>query len=356
MVMQCMRVLPHSQMIEVDFREIHLEPPSQATGASLPGLTRNTIERVGDTNHLRFVLDGESARVQCESYTPSPLWAITLLKGEYFSPARAQVIGSEMFRIRLGRQGRGHYIGAGGERTDFDGLSLSIFLEPAGMPPALAECTGVHESAHLSIHRDALRALYGESLHELATPLRAFIEGTLDRTYQFSAPLSAALVVALHDTLECTLEGRSRSLHLHANSMRILSLTVDMLHKTITEPGLDVRSEKMRRAVHKAQSILIEEHTPPPSIETLARQVGLSRSSLCAGFRAINGKSIHAYGTDLRMQRALQLLGAPSATVTEVAYELGYNHPSSFSAAMQNYFGTPPSDLIGRAAERLREA
>ena len=88
----------------------------------------------------------------------------------------------------------------------------------------------------------------------------------------------------------------------------------------------------------------------PPSLEDLAREVGLSRSSLCAGFRQILGQSAFEYIQDRRMERALALLSETQDPITEVAHAVGYSHLSSFTVAVQRRFGMSPSELRRGAA------
>jgi AraC-like DNA-binding protein len=48
------------------------------------------------------------------------------------------------------------------------------------------------------------------------------------------------------------------------------------------------------------------------------------------------------------MQQALAMLNRQDATIAEVAYAVGYGHPSSFSVAVQRRFGTTASELRRR--------
>jgi AraC-like DNA-binding protein len=99
------------------------------------------------------------------------------------------------------------------------------------------------------------------------------------------------------------------------------------------------------RGVLRAQQILRQRFVSPPSLDDLAREVGVSRSSLCAGFRQIVGRSIGGYIQELRMEQALELLSDSSQPITEVAYSVGYCHQSSFTVAIQRRFGMSPSEL-----------
>jgi AraC-like DNA-binding protein len=104
------------------------------------------------------------------------------------------------------------------------------------------------------------------------------------------------------------------------------------------------------RGVLKAQRRLAEDFVTPPSLEDLALEVGLSRSALCTGFRQMLGQSVFDYILSLRMERALALLNERDASITAIAHTVGYNHTSSFSVAVQRYFGATPSELRRRRA------
>ncbi len=103
------------------------------------------------------------------------------------------------------------------------------------------------------------------------------------------------------------------------------------------------------RGVLKAQQVLADNLVSPPSLEALARRVGLSRSALCSGFRQILGQSVFDYVHGLRMQQALELLNERDASITQIAYAVGYHRASSFTVAIQKHFGTTPSELRRRS-------
>lgn len=80
-------------------------------------------------------------------------------------------------------------------------------------------------------------------------------------------------------------------------------------------------------------------------VEKLAESIGIDRSYFYGIFKEITGLSPKEYLTDLRMKKAAELLKIPGATVTNVAYSVGYE-PSVFSKAFKSYFGINPSGCI----------
>ncbi len=78
------------------------------------------------------------------------------------------------------------------------------------------------------------------------------------------------------------------------------------------------------------------------TVESLAHEVGLSRSAFAARFSELVGESPKAYVTRWRMQVAQDLLGEPDATVSQVAMRLGYGSEAAFNRAFKRIVGIPP--------------
>lgn len=82
----------------------------------------------------------------------------------------------------------------------------------------------------------------------------------------------------------------------------------------------------------------------PWTVDTLARQVGMSRSRFAQRFRDLMGMGSMAYLSDWRLQKALTLLHDPRASVQQVASQIGYDSPAAFTRAFSNKFGIAPTE------------
>ena len=80
------------------------------------------------------------------------------------------------------------------------------------------------------------------------------------------------------------------------------------------------------------------------SLASLARAVGINRTKLILGFRAVYGTSVEAYWRDWRMLEAKEMLRRGGLSVSEVAHKIGFAEISSFTRAFTRQFGTPPSE------------
>ncbi|MFD8077878.1 AraC family transcriptional regulator N-terminal domain-containing protein [Streptomyces sp. NPDC059718] len=87
-------------------------------------------------------------------------------------------------------------------------------------------------------------------------------------------------------------------------------------------------------------------------IDDVAREVGVSVSSLNRHFRAVTAMSPLQFQKQLRLQKArLRLIAAPD-DVAAVGHAVGYDSPSQFSREYRRMFGAPP----GQDAARLQTA
>ncbi len=80
----------------------------------------------------------------------------------------------------------------------------------------------------------------------------------------------------------------------------------------------------------------------PPTLDELARALGLSRTTLCTKFRAQTGMSVRSCLNALRMEEAKAHLRETDASVADIAAAVGYHNPAAFSTAFKRATGTTP--------------
>jgi signal transduction histidine kinase/ligand-binding sensor domain-containing protein/DNA-binding response OmpR family regulator len=77
--------------------------------------------------------------------------------------------------------------------------------------------------------------------------------------------------------------------------------------------------------------------------EELAKKLLVSESQVYRKIKAITGKSTAVYLRSIRLQYAKELLITSNKTVSEVAFDAGFNDPSWFSRAFKKEFGYSPT-------------
>ncbi|MCC4265928.1 AraC family transcriptional regulator [Oceanimonas baumannii] len=140
--------------------------------------------------------------------------------------------------------------------------------------------------------------------------------------------------------------------HLHGSDAGVLDLQIATLSllaeqtRTFRLPDSTVgklREDDQKRILH-ARDIMMREFARPLTIAWLCATVGTNEFKLKQGFRELFGTSPHRMLTDIRMQKAWELLET-GLHVSTVAYQIGYQHLSSFSAAFERYYGRTPKSV-----------
>jgi AraC-like DNA-binding protein len=129
--------------------------------------------------------------------------------------------------------------------------------------------------------------------------------------------------------------------------MDVLALALEMGDKDDLSEDRTIQRVRLR-----AVKAWIEEHLTDPdlSLEKIAKNSGISLRYLHYLFR-LTDMSASEWIWDRRLQRCYDVLRRPelqALSVTEVAYQLGFNSPSHFSTAFRRKFGVSPSDLRRR--------
>ncbi|HWL07799.1 MAG TPA: AraC family transcriptional regulator [Planctomicrobium sp.] len=94
-----------------------------------------------------------------------------------------------------------------------------------------------------------------------------------------------------------------------------------------------------------AQAILAMERAPgePWTIQRLASEAGISRSTLAQKFKEQTGQTPNDYLLNIRMRLAEEMLRGRAQHLKEIARRAGYQSVSAFSTAFKRWSGSPPS-------------
>ncbi len=96
------------------------------------------------------------------------------------------------------------------------------------------------------------------------------------------------------------------------------------------------------RQVGQAMALMHREPERDWRVESLAREVGMSRSGFSARFTALVGEPVLQYLTGLRMQLAFRELRQTSDTLAKIAARVGYQSEPAFNRAFKRVVGMPP--------------
>ncbi|MBX2992668.1 MAG: response regulator [Bacteroidetes bacterium] len=93
---------------------------------------------------------------------------------------------------------------------------------------------------------------------------------------------------------------------------------------------------------------VIEKHLAEEefSVETLAAEIGMSRSQLHRKLKALTNKGPNELIRSFRLQRAAELIRKDAGSLAEIAYQVGFGSQAYFTRSFGEEFGVSPSEYL----------
>ena len=94
----------------------------------------------------------------------------------------------------------------------------------------------------------------------------------------------------------------------------------------------------------EATAIVAEEYERDLALDDIAHRVASSRRQLQRAYAEIGHTTFRTHLTQVRMDRAAELLAEGHLNVRDVAHRVGYRQPAQFAKAFRRRHGTAPSE------------
>jgi TolB-like protein/AraC-like DNA-binding protein/Tfp pilus assembly protein PilF len=86
-------------------------------------------------------------------------------------------------------------------------------------------------------------------------------------------------------------------------------------------------------------------------VEDLSREMGMSYSRIHRKLKSLTNKKVSQYIREVRLQQAMEMLLNNVATVSEIAFRVGFSDPAYFNHCFHGYYGYPPGEVKKRKPE-----
>lgn len=263
--------------------------------------------------------------------------------GENLISFRIQLAGE--FVAGLGGGDVFHFHGPHlGARFQPRGTALRLFFPPAPQARSVTLfCTPQFLLGNLVTERDTLppQAL---QLLTAAAPEFSYCRLTV----------TAEIIGCTTALLDSQIPGLLRLPYAEAKILELLTLCVAAFGR-LDEAAVQQFSSTDIGRFHRAREILSSKFSPPPTIASLARELGINETKLKSGFKALFGHTVFQYGHECRMQHALYLLRDKRMRISRVAQAVGYQHQGTFASAFKAHFGIRPKDIRLPPAPQAKE-
>ena len=184
----------------------------------------------------------------------------------------------------------------------------------------------------------------GISLSTLPDSMRFLVESESPDFFYVDFAMNSGLHQAADTLIAMAVEGELRELFIRSKTSELICLFLQFLKSSEKAVTTAVRlSQRDLKILHDARSILDAHYADAPKLADLARQVGINKLKLTQGFKQLFGLTIYDYLLSVRMSKAQTLLHESELSITQIAFEVGYEYSGNFTTAFRRYFGVPPS-------------
>jgi AraC-like DNA-binding protein len=239
------------------------------------------------------------------------------------------------------------------EENQITHYSMGVLLHPEGLEKQEHYLAGEHErSVTLICESHFLRGLFATAANDLPAALRGYMLDDQATPYRNRLPMRTDMVTAANMILSTPLLGALRRCYIQARALELLVLSLQACieaEANIDNPERGLSRRDIER-MHKTRELLESRYVNPPTIGELARLIGLNEAKLMHDFKQLFGQTIFDFTQNLRMDEAKRLLESTDRSITEVAFDVGYEYSSNFTTAFKRRFGITPS--VAREAFR----
>lgn len=204
-------------------------------------------------------------------------------------------------------------------------------------------------SVSVKVYREFFLAYLEKETKNLPPDLKDILKLGTNSESRHISPLTPQARAAVQQIFECPLHGLYRRLFLESRALEFLSLQLQQITDTSRQfnscPCCRLHPQD-KKHTERARNYLVSNLETPPCLSDLARTAGMSHPKLNRCFKLMYGMTVFQYLRNERLNRARYMLEKEGLSVTEVAFQVGYDSLSHFSQAYKKHFGTSPSNCF----------
>ncbi|MFQ4144487.1 AraC family transcriptional regulator [Chlorogloeopsis sp. ULAP02] len=240
-----------------------------------------------------------------------------------------------------------HFSGTHEDKHTSTGGGQYIFHGSGLAPQIKSQC--YHQQPYLeiefSVQPELLRSFIGDSEGELPQELQHLIRESDSQIYHRFGTATLPMQRVAQQILHCPYRGITKRVYLEGKVLELMGMLLAQeveIHDGKSNPQ-PLQPDVVDR-IHHAREIILQRLDNPPSLNELARLVGLNECTLKRGFRLCFGTTVFDYLRKYKLEQARQLLEAGEMKITEIAHAMGYTSRSPFAAAFRKQFGMNPKE------------
>ena len=158
-------------------------------------------------------------------------------------------------------------------------------------------------------------------------------------------PITNTIKLILNQLVLNQISEALKPVYIKGKVYELLSYYFSISHENGEEYCPYISNEETVAKIKHAKEIIIKELINPPSLNELAKEVGINIKKLKTDFKEYYGAPVFTFLLNYKIDLAKDLLNEQQLNVNEVATKLGYSTSSHFIAAFKRKFGITPKQF-----------
>jgi len=249
--------------------------------------------------------------------------------------------GEDWVKFHFQLRGNARYSVDGEPDLVFEGGNAVLCFHGKGVPKTGRITPEPGFAATILCRPQTLIDRFGVRHSELPAPIQRYIDKGDRSWFADIGKLTPEMAMSLRALETMTFRGPMRQAYIEARSVELLC----DLWSNVSRGQPDataVIDDRTLNKVERTRDHIDNYFAEPLAMRVLARKVGTNETKLSHAFRTVFGMTVFEYVRCRRMEEARRLLRHGSLSVTQIAFELGYEYSCNFSVAYKRHFGISP--------------
>lgn len=156
--------------------------------------------------------------------------------------------------------------------------------------------------------------------------------------------LTPEMIAIVNQMLHCNLSNGLINFFIDSKVKELLVLVLDQVSGVNPLAPIKLSDYDIEK-LNEAKSIILADFEDKITLTQLAKKVAINEFKLKKGFKYLFGTTVFGYRHTARMERARQMILETRADIDDIAYMIGFDHPSNFQKAFKKHFNYTIADL-----------
>jgi len=279
----------------------------------------------------------------------SPGMFVGLSNGDSIAEFEGVETGDGLLKFHFQAQGSACYSVAGASDLMVDGPMSVFCYHGRGVAKRSQIAAGPCFAVTVLCDPSALTERFGIAREEWPLALRSCQPDADSVWFAEASRLTPEMLVSVRSLQKMNFQGLMRRAYVEARATELVCDLWEQIAHAAPPPVGSV-DDRILAKVEKTRLHIDRNYAEPLAMRALARNAGTNETKLSQAFRTVFGMTVFEYVRNRRMEEARRLLRRCEMSVTEIAFEVGYEHSCNFSVAYKRHFGVTPKGE--RAASR----